>query len=74
MDILKLDFGGNFMKAIVAKILKKAIRNNIGLDVDILLDKMTFTVKDGLANIHAELDAELTADELMKFVKSRDLI
>lgn len=74
MDILKLDFGGNFMKALVAKIIRKTIRKSCGLDIDILLDRMSVTAEDGRVHIHAEIDAETSYEDLADFIKSKDLL
>lgn len=74
MDELKLSFGSNFMRGIVAKILGKMIRKQLGCDVDILFNEIKVTAVDGKIHIHADIDAETTYEDFMTIVKNSDLI
>ena len=68
---MKLNLTSKWMKGIVTKLIAKAIRKNIGYDVDIQLNNVNLVVIDGKVRIHADLDAEATQDEVKKILKEQ---
>lgn len=69
MDEMKVKLSTNFMKGIVTKIIRKAIRKKYGYNVDILLNTLEVkTMEGGKIGIHLDVDAELTNDEFMKII------
>lgn len=70
MDALKLNLTTKFMKGIVTKLISKAIFKKYGYKIDIVLNDVSVEVLNGKAYIHADVDAEVNNDELMKIVKS----
>lgn len=70
MDALKLNLTTKFMKGIVTKLISKAIFKKYGYKIDIVLNEIGVEVVNGKAYIHADVDAEVNNDELMKIVKS----
>lgn len=72
MDELKLNFGGNFMKGILTRIIRKAIKNKLGCEIDIRVNSLSITNDNGKTRIHADVDAEIENDEFVKIIK--DLI
>ena len=66
MDEMKIS--SKFMRNLVAKLVKKAVKKNVGYEVDIQLNGLTATITDGAAHIHLNVDAELGKDELAKLL------
>lgn len=74
MDELKLILGTKLMRGIVTKIITKAIYKKTKCLVDIELHEITAKVVDGKVQFHANVGAEMTVDDLIKIIKSNDLI
>ena len=70
MDALKLNLTTKFMKGIITKLISKAIQKKYGYKIDIVLNEINLEVVNGQAHIHADVDATVDNDELMKIVKS----
>lgn len=70
MDELKLSLRTNFMRNLVAKAIKKAIGKKLGTDLDILINDIKLTSIDGKIHIHADVDAEMTNENLLKLVQT----
>lgn len=73
MDELRLNLSTKFMRAIVTKLLSRAIYKKFGYKVDIELNTISVEVINGKAHIHADVDAEIDNNELVKMVKSAGL-
>lgn len=73
MDELKLNFGSDFMRKIIAKILRKVILKKTGSEVDILINQITVTGTDGKVHLHVDVDGELTNQEFLKLIKTLGL-
>lgn len=67
MDEMKIET--SFMKKIMARLIKKAIRKKLGYDIDIHLNELFATVIDGIAHIHFNIDAELDKTEFTKIME-----
>lgn len=74
MDELKLVLHTRFMRSVVTKMLSKAIFKKTGYDVDIQLNKIEAETYEGKIRIHMDIDAELNKEDLVKILKSGDLI
>lgn len=66
MDEMKIS--SKFMRNLVAKLVKRAVKKKVGYEVDIQLNELTVTVTDGTAHVHLSVDAELNKDELTKIL------
>lgn len=73
MDELKINFGANFMRKLIAKILKKLIQKKTGSEVDILINQITVIGKDGKIHLHLDIDGEMKNEEFLKLVKTLGL-
>lgn len=71
MDEMKI--GSNLMKKLIAKLIKMAVKNKLGYEVDIQLSELHATIIDGQAHIHLNADAEISKDELIKIIKKTGL-
>lgn len=74
MDELKMVLHTRFMRNIVTKMMAKAIFKKTGYDVDIQLNKIEAETYDGKIHIRMDIDAELNSEDLVKILKSGDLI
>ncbi len=63
-----MKISSKFMRDLVAKLVKKAVKKKVGYEVDIQLNELTATVTDGTAHVHLNVDAELNKDELAKIL------
>ncbi len=68
-----MKIGSNLMKMVVAKLVKKLLKDKLGYEIDILLDEFQATIIDGKAHVHLNVDAEMSKDELMKLIKNAGL-
>lgn len=66
MDEMKIS--SKFMRNLVAKLVKRAVKKKVGYEVDIQLNELTATVTDGTAHVHLNIDAELNKDEFTKIL------
>ena len=70
MDELKLNLSSKFMRGIVTKLIAKAIYKKTGYKIEVELNSISVEVINGKAHIHADVDAEIDNEELMKIVKT----
>lgn len=70
MDELKLNLSSKFMRGIVTKLIAKAIYKKTGYKIDVELNSINVEVINGKAHVHADVDAEINNDELMKIVST----
>lgn len=66
MDEMKIS--SKFMRNLVAKLVKRAVKKKVGYEVDIQLNELTVTVTDGTAHVHLNIDAEINKDEFTKIL------
>lgn len=74
MDELKLALHTRFMKSIVTKILSKAILKKTGYEIKIQINNVEAETYDGKTHIRMDIAAELNNEDLVKILKSGDLI
>lgn len=68
MDELKIGF--KFMKNLLSKLAKMAIRKKTGCNINIQVNGVHANMSDEKAHIHLDIDAELSKYELTKILKS----
>lgn len=71
MDEMKIE--SKFMTGIASRLIKKAVCNKLGCNMDIQLNGFRTTVLDDKTHVHLDVDLELTKDELNKLMKSIDI-
>lgn len=64
----KLEVNSGLMKGIIAKLIKKAIKNKLGNDMDIKLSELNVVIEDGKAMIHLNADVETNVKDIIKMV------
>ena len=68
MDEMRLE--SKFTTMIASKFAKKMVRDKLGYDVEIRLNRLRTTVVDEKTHVHLDVDLELTKEELDKLLKS----
>lgn len=68
MDELKLNFTTKIMNGILSKIIMMAIRKKIGSNVDITMNNLKIIANNGKTQVHIDLDAEISNDDLIKLI------
>lgn len=58
------------MKSIVSKIVRKTIKKKLGCDVDLQLNELTILPDKGVMNLHLDLDASISNDDLKNVIKT----
>ncbi len=71
MDELKI--GSKFLKSVISKAIKLAVRKKYGYEIDIRIEELNAVIIDGKAHIHLNADADMNKDELTKILKSTGL-
>lgn len=59
-----------FTTMIASKLAEKVVRDKLGYDVDIRLNRLRTTVMEEKMHVELNLDLELTKEELNKLLKS----
>ena len=68
MDEMKIT--SKFMRNVVSKALKVALKAKLGCKGDIQLNEFNAAVNDGKAHVHLNIDAIMTQDELGRILGS----
>lgn len=59
-----------FTRRIISQIVASMLKKKTGYDIDILLNELNVTIKDGKAHVHLSADVELDDATLKKILKS----
>lgn len=70
MDELKLRIGTLFMKNKIASLLANFIHKKVGIASDVRLNEFEIRSDDGKMHIHANIDVELSNDDIFKLLGS----
>lgn len=68
MDEMKIE--SKFAAGIASKIVKKAVKNKLGYEVDVQLNKFRTVVMDDKMHVHLDVDLELSKEDLNKLLNS----
>ena len=66
MDEMKIN--SKFLRNLIARFVKRAVKKKTGYEMDIQLNEFTATITDGTAHVHLNVDVELGKDELAKLL------
>lgn len=56
------------MKALISKIIKSALKKSLGCGIDILLDDLTVTVKDGKAHVSVIAEGDVSMNDISRIL------
>lgn len=65
-----MKISSKLMTKVISKLVRMAVRNKLGYDIDIQLNELTATIIDGTAHVHLNADAEMNKDEFLKVIKN----
>lgn len=68
MDEMKIE--SKFTAGIASKIVKKAVKNKLGYEVNVQLNKFRTVVMDDKTHVHLDVDLELSKEDLNKLLNS----
>lgn len=68
MDEMRLE--SKFTTMIASKFVKKMVRDKLGYDVDVRLNRLRTTVMEDKMHVELNVDLELTKEELDRLLKS----
>lgn len=68
MDEMRIE--SKFTTMIASKLAEKVVRDKLGYDVNIRLNRLRTTVMEEKMHVELNLDLELTKEELNKLLKS----
>lgn len=61
------------VKALIGRILKKALKKNLGCDIDILLNDVTVTVKDGRMRLCVNAQGDIEVSDISRILTKAGL-
>lgn len=59
-----------FTRGIVSKFIKKIVRDKLGYNIDVQLNKFRTTVIDEKTHVHLDVELDFSKEELDKLLKS----
>lgn len=68
MDEMKIE--SKFMTGIASRLIRKAVRDKLGYNMNVQLNGFRTTVLDDKTHVHLDLDLELEKEELDKLIGS----
>lgn len=71
MDTMILE--SKLMRGFISKLMKKAIKKNVGCETDITINEINAKIVEGEASVHISIDAKMSKEELMKLLAKAGL-
>lgn len=71
MDELKIRTP--LVKALISRILKKTLKKSLGCDIDILLNNLSISIKDGKAHICISAEGDVSVNDISCILKKADI-
>lgn len=73
MDEMKISLSTKLMRGLIAKLLKKVIRDKTGYSIDILLNQITIShAENGKIDVRVDMNAEIDEKEFLKITRIMD--
>ena len=73
MDEMKISLSTKLMRGLIAKLLKKVIRDKTGYSIDILLNQITIShTENGKIDVRVDMNAEIDEKEFLKITRIMD--
>ena len=70
---MKLKLSTKFTKSIVSKLVSKAVSKKLGLQIDIQFNDLDLLTNEDRVLVHADLNGEISKEDLAKILKSLGL-
>ena len=72
MDIFKLNFGSKMVKGIVTKAIRKYVKKQFGIDIQLDLETLDVDYNDGDIVAKASLEVKINRNETKKILQQID--
>ena len=73
MDEMKISLSTKLMRGLIAKLLKKVIRDKTGYSIDIMLNQITIShTENGKIDVRVDMNAEIDEKEFLKITRIMD--
>ena len=72
MDIFKLNFGSKMVKGIVTKVIRKYVKKQFGIDIQLDLETLDVDYNDGDIVAKASLEVKINRNETKKMLQQID--
>ena len=72
MDIFKLNFGSKMVKGIVTKAIRKYVKKQFGIDIQLDLETLDVDYNDGDIVAQARLEVKVNRNETKKILQQID--
>ena len=70
MDEMKINLSTKLMRGLLAKLLRKVIRDKTGYSIDILLNQIAIShTENGKIDIRVDMNAEIDEKEFLKITR-----
>lgn len=68
MDDMKIE--STFLRGIASRLIEKAVRDKLGYNVDVQLNRFRTTIIDEKTHVHLNIEFNLSKEELDKLMKN----
>lgn len=72
MDIFKLNFGSKLVKGMITKVIRKYIKKQFGIDIQLELETLDIDYNDGDVIAKASIEVKLDRNETKKILTQID--
>lgn len=72
LDIFKLNFGSKLVKGMVSKVIRKYVKNQFGIDIQLDLETLDIDYNDGDVVAKASLEIKINRNETKKILTQID--
>ena len=72
LDIFKLNFGSKFVKGIITKAIRKYVKKQFGIDIQLELDKLDIDYNDGDIVAKSSLELKINRKETKNILTQID--
>ena len=72
MDEIKMNFGSNFMRRLIAKFVMRYIKKHFGCNTELDLDEFKFKYEDGDIVVKTKLEFRMNRKDIKKILDQLD--
>ena len=72
LDIFKLNFGSKLVKGIITKAIRRYVKKQFGIDIQLELDTLDVDYNDGDVTVKANLELKVNRNETKKLLTQID--
>lgn len=72
LDIFKLNFGSKLVKGMITKLIRKYVKKQFGIDIQLELDQLDIDYNDGDIVVKTNIELKLDRNETKKILTQID--